>query len=454
MPNFQSAQIARAAKGRWHSGEPERIGGFCFDTRRIESGDCFVALRSETRDGHDFIEEAARKGASCALAERPMKTGIPQLVVDDTLSALGAIAANHRLSFNHPVVAITGSCGKTSTKEMLRLLLGADKTLATAGNWNNRIGVPMTLFGLDPNDQEFAVIEAGINQPGEMALLGEMIRADLTILTNIGPAHLERLGSLEGIAVEKSKLAEMAKGSAPLVLPAEALQYPAYAKMADRCIALHFDASERVPQVRRAVECRIESAPDGATHNIRLEGQNYRIATSSHGIAQNAGLALVAALELGLPAQVLAERIAAWVPEATRGRTVQMDDGFSYIDCYNANPASMRDALQAFQRISKPDLNRCYILGAMNELGKDERAMHLAIGKSLLLRQQDRALLIGPAHLTEAYLQGCLQAGAMAGQIECFETTEAARSSVAQFKGAFFLKGSRSYQLESLLSHR
>ena len=161
---------------------------------------------------------------------------LPQLKVADSLVALGAIGAAVRSKFSMPVVGITGSCGKTSTKEMLRCLLGEDRTHATAGNWNNRIGVPMTLLGLDSSPHDFAVIEAGINQPDEMRQLGQMIQADLIVLTNIEAAHLELLGSLEGIATEKSLLAEHAKPDSPIILPADALRYHAYKKLAHRAI--------------------------------------------------------------------------------------------------------------------------------------------------------------------------------------------------------------------------
>lgn len=351
-----------------------------------------------------------------------------------------------------PVIGITGSCGKTSTKEMLRLLLGEASTHATSGNWNNRIGVPMTLFDLDPPQHDFAVIEAGINQPGEMAMLGQMIHADLSILTNIGPAHLELLGSLDGIAEEKSKLASCAKPDAPLVLPLAALQYSPYAKMAKRCIALRFGEAEVPDGLGELVDCSIESSRDGTAYRLLIDGDRYEVMSSSLGIAQNAALAIVAARRLGISSGLSAKRIAEWSPESTRGRIVSLDSAYFYIDCYNANPASMADAIKAFQKTAPADLPRCYVLGAMNELGVSSADYHLTVGAGLALRPQDMAVFVGPQGLTEAYLCGAKKSGAEQNQIECVQNTKEAESIVAEFKGALFLKGSRSYQLESLLS--
>ena len=150
MTRFDPKELKAWSNGIWLEGtEPRSVSGFCFDARRIRAGECFVALSGGERDGHDFVAQAVAGGASALLVEHPQNAPIPQLVVDDSLVAMGMIAANVRAKFTQPVIGITGSCGKTSTKEMLRVILDEARTHATAGNWNNRIGVPMTLFGLD-----------------------------------------------------------------------------------------------------------------------------------------------------------------------------------------------------------------------------------------------------------------------------------------------------------------
>ena len=449
MPDFSPTSLVQATGGTWYGGEPEGLNGFCFDARQLHGGDCFVALSGGARDGHDFVPQAIEKGAAAAITERPLELEIPQLVVEDSLLAMGAIGKSVRLGFSKPVVGITGSCGKTSTKEMLRLLLGEEQTHATAGNWNNRIGVPMTLFGLGAG-HEFAVIEAGINQPGEMALLGEMIAADLTILTNIGPAHLELLGSLDEIATEKSKLAEFAAPDSPLVLSADALQYPPYAAMLERCVVLAGE-DEPVPAGARRVVRFVSKPIESGARGLFLGGDKYVVHTSSEGIAANAALALVAAQELGIDAEQLAARIGEWRPESTRGRILSGEGRFCYVDCYNANPASMTDALAAFMEVAPDELPRCFVLGAMNELGASAEEMHREVGRQVALRSQDVAIFVGPPSLTEAYCEGAVSEGLSAAQLKCAENVAQIESAVADFAGALFLKGSRSYQLEKLI---
>ncbi len=462
MPNFEAGKLAEWTGGSWVAGSPADVTGFCFDARQIQPGQCFVALSGGARDGHDFLEQAARGGAVAALVEKPSPIALPQLQVPDSLVALGAIGAAWRAAFRQPVVAITGSCGKTSTKEMLRCLLGEQATHATEGNWNNRIGVPMTLLGLDPIEQSFAVIEAGINQPSEMACLGQMIQADLNILTNIGYAHLELLGSLATIASEKSLLAAHAKAESSIILPAEALQYPAYLKLARRAIAL-YEAGQPAPAVpvRASIPYRIKNhrpesntAHPGSLEQIVTIGANeYRIASSSRGIAVNAALAIVAARELGVAEAKIRQRIEAWRPSGQRGEIRRLGDQLFYVDCYNANPSSMADALQAFVRASTPDVARYYILGAMNELGDFANEQHMSIGRQLIPRPQDCVAFVGPDCLTRAYQAGALAAGFQPDQLQRTESSETLKSRLARFKGAIFLKGSRSYQLEQLVEN-
>lgn len=460
MPLFEPEKLAEWSGGTWLAGPPAGIGGFCFDARLIQPGQCFVALAGGARDGHDFLQQAAQGGAVAALVEQARPIALPQLQVRDSLAALGAIAAAWRAAFPHPVVAVTGSCGKTSTKEMLRRLLGGDITHATAGNWNNRIGVPMTLFGLDPLQQRFAVIEAGINQPGEMAQLGQMIHADLNVLTNIGYAHLELLGSLENIAGEKSLLAHHAKADSPIILPADALRYAVYADLSERVIALH-EEDQPLPDlpVREWVRYRIESdepaenAP-GSDHpgqRLILASQSYPIASSSRGIAVNAALAIVAARRLGVAEADIQTRIQAWRPTGQRGEIRRVGEQLFYVDCYNANPSSMADALSAFVSGTSQNVARYYILGAMNELGASTHEQHAKIGRLLKLRAEDCVAFVGPAEWTRAYEDGARAVGVSSAQIERVETANALESSVARFKGAIFLKGSRSYQLEQLI---
>lgn len=448
--------LADWAGGRWHGDRrPAEVRGFSFDTRTLRSGECFLALRSERRDGHDFVDEARRLGAACALVERPLEAGLPQLVVDDTLLAMGRMGAAARRAFGGPVVGITGSCGKTSTKEMLRQLLGAETTHATAGNWNNRIGVPLTLLQLDPARHRRAVIEAGINQPGEMEHLGAMIEADVVLLTHIGPAHLEALGTEERVAAEKSELLLRAKPEAPFLLPAACRRFEALRRLTPRSVVVA-RAGEEVPAgVTGCLWLRTASlATGGQRLELRRDGEaeaTFELASPSAGAAMNAALAVAAARHLGESDADLRERLAAWRPEADRGAVLYREGRLFYVDCYNANPASVADALDAFGRLAPPDLPRLYVLGAMEELGPAAEALHRQTAARLVPRPGDRVLLIGPPASTAAYREGALQAGFEADRVGEAECAAACHSEVAGFAGAVFLKGSRRHALEQLL---
>ncbi|MBP6307435.1 MAG: UDP-N-acetylmuramoyl-tripeptide--D-alanyl-D-alanine ligase, partial [Opitutaceae bacterium] len=203
MPCFSPTQLAQWTGGRWTAQPVSPLSGFSVDSRLLRSGQVFVALTTGRRDGHDFLGSAASQGASAALVARAVQNvALPQLVVPDVLVAFQAIAREHRRLFRGPVVGITGSCGKTSTKNLLAALLGGEGggVLATEGNLNNHIGVPLTLTRLDPLIHRFAVVEAGISAPGEMSPLAGMIEPEVAITTLIAPAHLAELGGLAGVA--------------------------------------------------------------------------------------------------------------------------------------------------------------------------------------------------------------------------------------------------------------
>ncbi len=455
MSRFDPKDIAAWSKGVWQQDElPSKISGFCFDARQLESGECFVALSGGARDGHAFTAQAAELGAKALIVEHPQAVSLPQLIVDDSLLAMGAIGAGVRQRFVHPVVGITGSCGKTSTKEILRGLLGESSTHATAGNWNNRIGVAMTLFGLDSDQHDFAVIEAGINQPGEMAQLGTMIEPDLSLVTNIESAHLELLGSLEQVAIEKAELTLRSRLNAPVVLPNSVFQYAPFTACAERALVLAAEGEEVSLQASRVIRYRLNVVGTGhSSLHLRQDtsDEHFQIASPSEGICANAALAIIAARELGITDAVIRERISAWQPSSSRGRIATQGAQTFYIDCYNANPASMRDSLAAFCRATSPSQARCYVIGAMNELGAESLALHREVGRLLSLRAEDRVLFVGSSALTQAYTDGAIEVGGEQAQLNCCTNIEKMKSFVADFAGALFLKGSRSYALEKLL---
>ncbi|MFM8618265.1 MAG: UDP-N-acetylmuramoyl-tripeptide--D-alanyl-D-alanine ligase [Opitutaceae bacterium] len=457
MPAFTADQLARWTGGRWH-GEPRApLTGFHFDSRLLTPGEVFVALRTPARDGHAFIGAAAAAGAGAALVRKADPAFVlPQLVVADPLAAWHAIAWQHRRAFPGPVIGISGSAGKTSTKDLLALLLGgaASGVAATEGNLNNHLGVPLTLTRLDPARHRYAVVEAGINTPGDMEPLAAMIEPDVAIITLIGPAHIEALGSLEGVAREKSRLPAATRPEGFALFTRETAAYAPFAELGARKLVL-----ERADVVRPA-----EPPADRAYYALTQRGQETALAIAvgpppplaftmprvSDGMAQNAALAICAAWRLGVPRAVLQERLSTWRPGALRGEVRRSGERLLYVDCYNANPSSMADALGAFQGVVPAAEPRLYVLGGMEELGAEAPRHHRALGRSLKLRPMDRALVTGP--FSGEVITGLREAGAAAGQAQEISEAGAAGPVIAAWRGAVFVKGSRRYRLESALA--
>jgi UDP-N-acetylmuramoyl-tripeptide--D-alanyl-D-alanine ligase len=452
MPTFTPEFLVRATGGRWTTPPTEKLVGFTQDTRRLTPGQVFVALRTPQRDGHDFLAEARKAGASAAIVARvDDDCALPQLVVPDPLQAFQAIARDHRRTFRGPVIAITGSAGKTSTKNLLAALLGSEtRVLATEGNLNNLLGVPLTLTRIDPDQHAYAVIEAGISEPGEMAVLAAMIEPDVALVTLVAPAHLEALGSVDGVAREKSLLARAARLA---ILPKPLLAFAAFRSLDVRTLLV-----EPAEVIRPDVPAP-ESAYFAVSHRENITALSlaygpppprmFTLPRVSDGMAQNAVLAVCTALRLGLPIDTIRARLAAWRPAAMRGELRRDGERLVYLDCYNANPASMADALANFYRITPVESPRLFVLGGMEELGPDAARYHRALGRQLQLRPEDACCVIGDE--AESVKLGALESGMRADQFLVTTTLEPIARRVSAFRGSVFIKGSRKHALERAL---
>jgi UDP-N-acetylmuramoyl-tripeptide--D-alanyl-D-alanine ligase len=449
MPTFAAETLATWTGGSWSPLSGTAITGFNQDTRTLRSGQVFIALKTDKRDGHDFLAEARAKGAAGALVSHAQPSEpLPQLVVADPLAAFQQIAAEHRREFSHPVVGVTGSVGKTSTKDLLALLLGGAPTvLATEGNLNNHIGVPLTLTRLDPAVHAAAVIEAGINSPGEMKSLAEMISPDHGIVTLVAPAHLERLGSLEGVAAEKATLLAFVRRGGLQVFPVSCWSHPVFQSFANPLVLV--PENEGMTRVdARTIKFNVFHRPERS--EVRLDGKRTFITRRvSSGMAQNAALALALASELGVDDATLQTRVAAWQPSRWRGELRKSGEATVYCDFYNANPASMTDAIDAFNGAVGADLPRLYVIGCMEELGAHAGEYHRLFGRTLHLRRGDHLYVIGSQ--APALREGLLENGNDPAQVEVITSLAPVRERLAGFKGAVFLKGSRRYQLETVL---
>ena len=448
MPSFAPEKLATWTGGSWTRIPGGTVTGFNQDTRTLSAGQVFVALKTDRRDGHDFLKEAQQGGAVAALVGREVAgTTLPQLVTTDPLGAFQRVAREHRREFHGTVVGVTGSVGKTSTKDLLALLLGdSPDVLATAGNLNNFIGVPLTLTRIETTHRA-AVIEAGISVPGEMAGLAEMIEPDHSVVTLVAPAHLEQLGSVEGVAAEKSRLPAANRPGGLAVFPVSCWAYEPFRALANPLVLV--PESEGMTKVgARTVKFNVFHRPERT--EVTFEGRRrFVLRRVSAGMAQNAALALALASELGVRDAALQARLENWQPSKWRGELRQSGEATVYCDFYNANPASMTDAIDAFNGAVGGDLPRLYVLGSMEELGAESATYHRQLGRLLHLRRGDFLFALGSQ--AAALREGLLENGNDPAQVAVVADVAPVRERLAGFKGAVFLKGSRRYQLETVL---
>jgi UDP-N-acetylmuramoyl-tripeptide--D-alanyl-D-alanine ligase len=456
MSLFSPTQLAAWTGGTWTAQPAVPLVGFCIDSRQLLPGQVFVAIKTDKRDGRDFIAAAQVAGAAAAMVARadPL-VGLPQLVVPDVLVAFQAIAREHRQNFPGKVVGISGSCGKTSTKNLLALLLGGETggVLATEGNLNNHLGVPLTLTRIDHAQHKFAVVEAGISAPGEMAPLAKMIEPDLALITLVAPAHLEELGDVEGVAREKALLPTAIRASGIAVFPRQCAEFTPFRELDVRTLVVEpadvlRPAEPPKDRVFFAVTQRGESTALAIAYGVPPP-LIFTMRRISNGMAQNVALAICSALWLGVSHEVVQQRIAEWQPAKWRGE-FRRENGISlYLDCYNANPASMADALEMFFATAPADEPRLLVLGCMEELGARAEDYHRKLGLSLCLGDQDHVIVIGD-HARDVRA-GAIVAGGRPEQIQLATSIEAVRERLAGFRGAVFMKGSRRYTLEKAL---
>jgi UDP-N-acetylmuramoyl-tripeptide--D-alanyl-D-alanine ligase len=399
--NWTAGEVAEAVSGELVGDARKRLDGVSTDTRDALGGSLFVALAGERFDAHDFLGDALKAGAGALLvSRRGLETSrakgfeagsLPLVVVDDTLRALGDLAAHHRRRFAIPVVALTGSNGKTTTKEMTAAILAESKrVLKTEGNLNNLIGVPMTLLGLK-SDHDAAVIEMGMNTPGEIARYAEIARPDAGMVINVGPAHIGMLGSLRAIAEAKGELyrgLDKRKGIA--VVNADDPEVVRVAKSSGvervRTFGRRADADVRL----------VDSTPtfdgDRAGQRIRIEIDKSREVAVALGLpgAHNAmNAAAAVALATALPSMATPDQIAEGLPKATRvSRRMSFDRIGPYLlvdDCYNANSSSMKAAIETVSaRVAAAGGRFVALLGEMRELGGYALEEHASVGDALV----------------------------------------------------------------------
>lgn len=349
--------------------------GISTDSRTVGQGDLYVALVGEHHDGHRFVAEALAKGAHGAVVSRPVtvEASAPLYRVADTLVALGMLAAHRRASIQAPVVGITGSAGKTTTKELTRgALAAALRVHATRANLNNRVGMPMTLLAT-PDDAQAVVLEMGTNQPGEIAALARVARPDVGVVTTVGEAHLEKLGSLEGVLREKLDLLRnlAAGGRAVVGDEPEFLPGAARAVCASRRVIHVAGWSARADESLRPSDVEVDAA---GAYRFRWRGQQVRLAVPGRHAVVDALLALTVAELLGVADDAAVAGLAEVGAGSLRGEIRRLGDLTVVVDCYNANPPSVRAALHLLD--AQQSVRKVAVLGTMLELGPESPSLH------------------------------------------------------------------------------
>ncbi len=367
------------------------------DTRSLQGGELFIALQGPRFDAHDFIATAAARGACAALVQRPVESALPQVVVDDTRLALGRLAAAWREALAGPLVAVTGSWGKTTVKELLAAVLAArGPVLASPGNLNNAVGLPLSLLRLEERHRA-AVVELGASAPGEIASLAALARPQVAVLTGAGAAHLEGFGSLEGVARAKGELLEALPEDGVAVLPADQPFTPLWRGLAGRRRVLDFGleagAVRAAPDsVRVALEgpqpgtCFVLQTPEGEVPvRLRLLGAHQ---------VRNALAAAAAALSLGVDLEAVRRGLEAVDPVPGRLQPRRGPRGALVLDdSYNANPDSLAAALAV---LAEAPGRRLLALGDMLELGPEAVALHRKAGHQARAVGVERLHALGP----------------------------------------------------------
>jgi len=453
-----------------HGNRSGVIRSICTDTRTLSAGDFFIPLSGQNFDGHNFIPAAARKGASGSLfspknfSPTTITKHLPSgggdfilIEVPDTRQSLLTIAGNYRKRFRIPVIAITGSSGKTTTKDLIAKILsgslpphalsGGSYVLANAGSFNNEIGLPLSLLNLN-RSHRFAVLELGMNHPGEIDLLSRTARPTCGLITNIGSAHLGFFPNRKDLAAAKAELLTHLKNGLA-VLPADDHFLPFFSS---------FPVKKKVTfGLRQTADYfpeKIVISQKGISFWLCGKGKRpLPLSVPLFGLfnLKNVLAACALTLELGIEKEVLSEQISSFKTPDHRFQITQKNGIFFVDDTYNANPASFREALADFYRLT--DRNRKIVVaGSMAELGRFSRASHLALGHFLAKLNPNLLLLMGPEKKTVR--AGAIRAGLADSRIRVAKDSPAAARILKKRLRAgdsVFLKGSRFLKMEEIL---
>ena len=455
--SFSAAEAVEWTGGRLASGAlTDQFHGAGIDTRTIEPGQLFIAIRGERHDGHAFVEPALERGTAGLVVEESWLSKKPALPdtciigVADSTTALGALAKGHRNTFDGPVIAVTGSNGKTTTKELIHAILSTcGPCLKNPGNLNNEFGLPLSLLGRSDEDQK-AVVELGMNHRGEIARLTAIANPDIGLITNIGSAHIEFLGSQEEIAQEKGDLVAGLRAEAIAILNhddtlamTQAIRAPGSVRTFGRDPGADVGAED------------VKAEPDGH-YSFRLVAPEGSTHVCVRGLAEttviNSLAASAAALAAGTKLDEVREGLANFRGVQGRMASLRLAGGGHLVDdTYNANPQSMRSALESLVRL-KGDGRTIAVLGEMGELGASSCAAHREIGRLASELGVDRLFAFGEN--AQWIADGALEAGMSEEAVLVGTEHKKMTQSIRQFMRTgdrVLVKGSRAMRMERIV---
>ncbi|MEW6531512.1 MAG: UDP-N-acetylmuramoyl-tripeptide--D-alanyl-D-alanine ligase [Thermodesulfobacteriota bacterium] len=451
---YPASMVLDACQGVLLQGDASTVfDAISTDSRDIRAGDLFVPLKGTTFDGHEFVLPALEAGARGSLVDRGGNREIPHkltnqvlIQVQDTLRALSDLASAYRKSYTLPLIAVTGSSGKTTVKEMIAAVLGrSHHPLVSQGNLNNMIGLPMTVLNLN-GTHTVAVVEAGVNTVGEMKYLARAASPDVAVITTIGPVHLEGLGSIEQVASEKFELVRSVRAQGTAVMPHGNEYLESHLKEA-RCTVVSFGIEHgdyRAAKIRETDGNRFEMIAPSGTVEVSLS------VAGRHNVA-NALAAAAACVAVGVPLAEVSDTLRGFEPPTWRMEILALSGGRILIrDCYNANPQSMKSALQVLSTRGR-GRPRLALLADMMELGAYSGKLHQELGEEVARLGIDRVVFVG--EYGEQVAQGFSAAGGNSNSVLVFDNKQdawkAIRPDIKNF-GAILVKGSRVTKMETM----
>jgi UDP-N-acetylmuramoyl-tripeptide--D-alanyl-D-alanine ligase len=442
MKEFSTSTVAKVIRAEPAGNIRGSIIGVSTDSRTVKPGDCFFAISGDNFDGHSYVEEAFAKGAVCAVVSKDVMGG-PTLKVEDTTKALGDFARHYRRQAGYKVVAITGSVGKTTTRQIVHHVLSRHYRVSQAQkNFNNQIGLPLTLLGADPGDQ-IVIAELGSNHSGEIAYLTRIALPDIAVITSVYPVHLEGFGDVKAIIEEKLSISDGLQPHGVLIINGD------FDKLADTCRAKgrafytfgKSDGSDYRPH-------NITSTGFGS--NFTIDGTQVYLPLSGPGNVDNALAAWAICSRFGIKITDFAQAVKTQPTVSMRAELLQIGTLTILNDCYNASPASMKNALDILVNLDSARKRRLvFICGDMAELGPQTEHLHAELGSSIA--KAGVQLVIAVGRLAQTAAKAAKRSAECDLQTKCFDDTLSAcnnlKDSIKDYD-IILVKGSRTARLE------